>query len=115
MTLREFEVDIPLGRITGLRAGHDGPRVLALHGWLDNAASFVPLADHLAGIQLVAPDLPGHGRSAHLAPGAEYTSGVAVNAVLDATISALTPMAAAKMCTKQPAVMPSPATMPAPE
>ena len=83
MTLREFEVDIPLGRITGLRAGHDGPRVLALHGWLDNAASFVPLADHLAGIQLVAPDLPGHGRSAHLAPGAEYTSGVAVNAVLD--------------------------------
>ena len=48
MTLREFEVDIPLGRITGLRAGHDGPRVLALHGWLDNAASFVPLADHLA-------------------------------------------------------------------
>ncbi|HMM25903.1 MAG TPA: alpha/beta fold hydrolase, partial [Pseudoxanthomonas mexicana] len=83
MTLREFEVDIPLGRITGLRAGHDGPRVLALHGWLDNAASFVPLADHLAGIQLVAPDLPGHGRSAHLAPGAECTSGVAVNAVLD--------------------------------
>jgi len=42
MTLREFEVDIPLGRITGLRAGHDGPRVLALHGWLDNAASFAP-------------------------------------------------------------------------
>ncbi|PZQ28095.1 MAG: alpha/beta hydrolase, partial [Stenotrophomonas acidaminiphila] len=53
------------------------------HGWLDNAASFVPLAAHLPGVQLVAPDLPGHGRSAHLAPGAEYTSGVAVNAVLD--------------------------------
>lgn len=83
MTLREFTVDIPLGRITGLRTGDTGPRVLALHGWLDNAASFVPLADHLPGIQLVAPDLPGHGRSAHLAPGAEYTSGVAVNAVLD--------------------------------
>ena len=83
MTLREFEVDIPLGRIAGLRTGHDGARVLALHGWLDNAASFVPLADHLPGLQLVAPDLPGHGRSAHLAAGAEYTSGVAVNAVLD--------------------------------
>lgn len=83
MTLHEFEVDIPLGRITGLRSGHDGVRVLALHGWLDNAASFVPLADHLPGVQLVAPDLPGHGRSAHLAPGAEYTSGMAVNAVLD--------------------------------
>ncbi|WP_062353682.1 alpha/beta fold hydrolase [Pseudoxanthomonas mexicana] len=83
MTLRDFAVDIPLGRITGLRTGDEGPRVLALHGWLDNAASFVPLADHLPGVQLVAPDLPGHGRSAHLAPGAEYTSGVAVNAVLD--------------------------------
>lgn len=83
MTLREFEIDIPLGRIAGLRAGSEGPRVLALHGWLDNAASFIPLADYLPGVQLVAPDLPGHGRSAHLAPGAEYTSGVAVNAVLD--------------------------------
>ena len=83
MMLREFEVDIPLGRITGLRGDGDGPRVLALHGWLDNAASFIPLAAHLPGLQLAAPDLPGHGRSAHLAPGAEYTSGVAVNAVLD--------------------------------
>lgn len=83
MRLREFAVDIPLGRITGLRGGSAGPRVLALHGWLDNAASFMPLAAHLPGVQLVAPDLPGHGRSAHLAPGAEYTSGVAVNAVLD--------------------------------
>lgn len=54
MTLREFEVDIPLGRITGLRAGHDGPRVLALHGWLDNAASFVPLADHLGPVNTIA-------------------------------------------------------------
>jgi pimeloyl-ACP methyl ester carboxylesterase len=83
MTLREFTVDIPLGRIAGLRSGDEGPRVLALHGWLDNAASFMPLAAHLPGLQLVAPDLPGHGRSAHLAQGAEYTSGVAVNAVLD--------------------------------
>ncbi|CAN7270498.1 alpha/beta hydrolase [Pseudoxanthomonas sp. LjRoot168] len=84
MTLEAFEVDIALGRISGLRsATKTGPRVLALHGWLDNAASFVPLAGHLPGIQLVVPDLPGHGRSAHLAPGAEYTSGVAVNAALD--------------------------------
>ncbi|WP_447940945.1 alpha/beta fold hydrolase [Pseudoxanthomonas mexicana] len=85
MTLRDFELQIPLGRITGLRNDGDGDdaRVIALHGWLDNAASFVPLALHLSGMQLVAPDLPGHGGSAHLAPGAEYTSGVAVNAVLD--------------------------------
>lgn len=83
MTLHDFELRIPLGRITGLRSEGEGARVIALHGWLDNAASFVPLAPHLPGVQLVAPDLPGHGASAHLAPGAEYTSGVAVNAVLD--------------------------------
>ena len=53
--------------------------VLALHGWLDNAASFVPLAPQLQGIELVAPDLPGHGRSAHLPPGADYSFAGAVH------------------------------------
>ncbi len=84
MSLHEFDIPTPIGRIAGLRGGDaSGVRVIALHGWLDNAASFVPLAAHLPGVRMVAPDLPGHGHSAHLAPGAEYTSGVAVNAVLD--------------------------------
>lgn len=84
MRLEEFSADIAMGRIGGLRGGEPGgTRVLALHGWLDNAASFVPLAAHLAGVELVIPDLPGHGHSVHIGPGAEYTSGVAVNAVLD--------------------------------
>ncbi len=84
MSLREFAVDVPLGRLAGLRGGTaGGRRVLALHGWLDNAASFVPLAPYLDGTDLVALDLPGHGRSAHLPPGAEYTRNVALNAVLD--------------------------------
>lgn len=82
--LHEFVLDTPIGRITGLRAGEPGaPRVLALHGWLDNAASFVPLAPHLHGIELVAPDLPGHGASAHLPVGADYSFAVAINSVLD--------------------------------
>lgn len=81
--MREFHVDIPMGRIAGLRNDGVGPRVLALHGWLDNAASFIPLAQHLHGIDLVAIDQPGHGRSAHLPPGTDYSFVGAINAILD--------------------------------
>jgi len=82
--MREFTLDIPCGRIAGLRTGSAGaPRVLALHGWLDNAASFVPLSAHLQGIELVAPDLPGHGRSAHRAAGADYSFAATLHDVLD--------------------------------
>jgi len=42
------------------------PRLLCLHGWLDNAASFQPLMAHLPGADIVALDLPGHGLSDHL-------------------------------------------------
>lgn len=81
---REFGIDIPLGRIAALRAGAEGATpVLALHGWLDNAASFVPLAPHLGALDLVAIDLPGHGRSAHLAIGSDYSFYGSVNVVLD--------------------------------
>jgi pimeloyl-ACP methyl ester carboxylesterase len=81
--MREFHVDIPMGRIAGLRNEGQGPRVLALHGWLDNAASFIPLAQHLHGIDLVAIDQPGHGRSAHLPAGTDYSFVGAINAILD--------------------------------
>lgn len=39
--------------------------VLALHGWLDNAASFDRIAPLLSNIYLIAIDLPGHGLSDH--------------------------------------------------
>lgn len=82
--MHEFSVGVPLGRIAGLRNGNAGaPRVLALHGWLDNAASFLPLAPYLAHVDLVVPDLPGHGRSAHLPPGADYSFAGALHSVLD--------------------------------
>lgn len=42
-----------------------GPMVLALHGWLDNSASFRLLAEQMPEYDLIALDLPGHGRSAH--------------------------------------------------
>lgn len=81
---RPFELEIGIGTVRGLRFGAEGGRcVLALHGWLDNAASFVPLAAQLDGLDLVAPDLPGHGRSAHMPPGTDYTFVGAVHQVVD--------------------------------
>lgn len=51
-----------------------GQPILAIHGWLDNAASF----DHVAGQinadqqQMVVPDLPGHGLSEHRSHDSDY-------------------------------------------
>ena len=72
--MHELRARYRFGRLAGLRSGHATARrrVLALHGWLDNAASFVPLSAHLRDIDLVALDMPGHGASAHLPLGADY-------------------------------------------
>ncbi len=80
--LREIGIDTPRGRFAaltnGVPAGDDGapdarPPLLALHGWLDNAASFLPMAPLLAHYHLVAMDMPGHGGSFHYPEMAEYT------------------------------------------
>lgn len=73
MTMRAIALETAFGTLAGLRSGREGgTRVLALHGWLDNAASFVPLSEHLGDIDLVALDMPGHGESAHLPMAADY-------------------------------------------
>jgi len=46
--------------------GDAAPRLLCLHGWLDNAASFLPLMAHLPAADILALDLPGHGLSDRL-------------------------------------------------
>lgn len=50
----------------------DAPAVIALHGWLDNAASFDRLAPALPGYRIIALDSAGHGYSAHRPRGARY-------------------------------------------
>lgn len=59
--------------VEGLAWGSkDGRPVLALHGWLDNAASFAVLAPLLEGFRVVALDLTGQGRTDRRAEHAGY-------------------------------------------
>lgn len=40
--------------------------VFALHGWLDNLATFESLAKYMPNVRFIAVDSPGHGHSAHI-------------------------------------------------
>jgi pimeloyl-ACP methyl ester carboxylesterase len=72
--MREVFIDSARGRFAALRNDRtDAPKLLAMHGWLDNAASFLPMAPSLAHYDLVALDMPGHGRSFHYPADAEYS------------------------------------------
>lgn len=72
-TPTECEWDVDGLRLTGLAWGRsDDTPVLALHGWMDHAASFQELAPRLTGCRVVAIDLSGQGLSAHRAAHATY-------------------------------------------
>jgi pimeloyl-ACP methyl ester carboxylesterase len=72
-TPEEIVIETPALRLAARVWGPaSGVPCLALHGWLDNAASFDGLAPRLPGLRLVCLDLPGHGRSDHLPPGHAY-------------------------------------------
>jgi pimeloyl-ACP methyl ester carboxylesterase len=69
------EIELPLTSFTmrAIRYGEEHkPVLLALHGWLDNAASFAPIAEYLNDYQIIALDFAGHGKSDHRAKGAHY-------------------------------------------
>jgi len=70
----EKTIELPHLRLAALVWGNRAlPRLIALHGWLDNAASFDALAPLLCRhFHIVAIDLPGHGRSGHRPPGTWY-------------------------------------------
>jgi len=69
------EINFNLGELslTGLAYGSEqDDLVLCLHGWLDNAASFIPLMPMLKGKRVIAIDWPGHGLSSHRSADAHY-------------------------------------------
>jgi pimeloyl-ACP methyl ester carboxylesterase len=71
MQLLDFR--LPALSLAGWQQGPEQNSVtLCLHGWLDNANSFLPLSDYLSDLNLVAIDLPGHGWSSHRSPDAHY-------------------------------------------
>jgi len=72
--MNSFSIEVNGKTIAGLRYGNKSkPILLAVHGWLDNAASFIPLVEELKRnlddgslpYQFIAIDLPGHGYSDH--------------------------------------------------
>jgi len=66
MKAAPVNIHLSWGTLEGLHWSRPGaPRVLCLHGWLDNAASFVPLAPYLKDFDLLALDFAGHGFSSH--------------------------------------------------
>ena len=60
---RRLEIDEGMELAALCHGERGGLPVLALHGWLDNGATWAPLASELVGVELVALDLAGHGRS----------------------------------------------------
>ncbi|MBT8062978.1 MAG: alpha/beta hydrolase [Xanthomonadales bacterium] len=84
----EFTIDTRHGTFAVLAWPNPGaPKLICLHGWLDNAASFIPLAPYLEHYDLIALDFAGHGHSAHRPRGARYymvDNAWDLDAVLDA-------------------------------
>lgn len=69
------ELEFPLAHITLRGIGYGDPNkpvILALHGWLDNALSFQPIAEYLTHYYIIALDITGHGLSSHRSNGAHY-------------------------------------------
>ena len=83
---KETSIALDWGKLAALETGAiEGRRVLFLHGWLDNAASFVPLVELLPqSWHCVVLDLPGHGHSDHRPAGTAYHLIDAVADVLNA-------------------------------
>jgi pimeloyl-ACP methyl ester carboxylesterase len=78
--MEELSFQVDNLKLTGLACGNkDHQPVLCLHGYLDNAASFLPLMqcvtqqpNILSERRIIALEWPGHGHSEHRSDGAHY-------------------------------------------
>lgn len=71
--MQELSFDLGHIKLGGLGLGDPNkPMILATHGWLDNAASFIPLSAYLEDYYIVAIDFAGHGKSEKRSQGAQY-------------------------------------------
>jgi pimeloyl-ACP methyl ester carboxylesterase len=73
MKAAPVNIRLAWGTMEGLHWSRPGkPKLLCLHGWLDNAASFVPLSPFLKDFDLLAVDFAGHGFSSHRPETSQY-------------------------------------------
>ncbi len=74
-------------KLSGMTWGSwSDPLWIAMHGWMDNAASFSRIAPIIAnelGIRIIAIDFSGHGHSRHRPPRSEYSMWSYCHDVLD--------------------------------
>ena len=82
MPATEVEFSCSGRLLTGKRWGSGDQRVIALHGWLDNANSFDLIAPALPELDIVALDFAGHGRSDHRSPDTPYLAMLDVQDVI---------------------------------
>ncbi len=70
--MKEKTFQVGNRKFCALVNNNSGPVVIGLHGFLDNAASLIPLEPFWEGFQFIALDMAGHGHSQHRAEGAHY-------------------------------------------
>lgn len=74
MLLEPFKISTSRLNLAGLKNNvSEGAPIIALHGWLDNAASFLPLSEKITQTRpFYALEMPGHGLSDHRPASTSY-------------------------------------------
>jgi pimeloyl-ACP methyl ester carboxylesterase len=79
------------GRELVYRTAGEGPCVLLVHGITQDAGTWASLAPRLEGHRVLAPDLPGHGRSTN--PPGDHSMGAYASALRDLLLALEIPSA----------------------